>query len=421
MKTSRPRSQPEAFKVRLSFATLVTLCLSSCTGPAPATSPDTTDPKGATARARSLPPLILQAHGEVLVRGTPSEAGLSDAAVRSAVALYRDEIDAGRVAGGVLLIARHGTVVVHEAFGWRDVHAKARMDRAAMFRMSSNTKAVTAAAVALLADRGKLRFTDPVSIHIPSWDTRRARAITIHQLLSHTSGIRIDALFAPAWFRWPWSGPPTLRTETDRIGRVGADASPGGSYFYTNAGYNALGGLVETVSGRRLDVFLHDDIFKPLGMLDTYSFEADERLEGKRHRLGPTYVAGDRGAWAVTWEPDDPPEVPFARGSGGLVTTAWDYAVFIQMLLSGGTYGDVRLLRPETVRAMLTPHTPAGARGYGYGWGINDDGVFTHSGSTGTYAWGDPRTGVIVVALTQTPHATTLRPRLMEILNGGVS
>ena len=112
-------------------------------------------------------------------------------------------------------------------------------------------------------------------------------------------------------------------------------------------------------------------------------------------------------------------EVSFAGGSGGLVTTAWDYAVFLQMLLNGGLYGDVRLLRPETVRAMLTAHTPGGTRGYGYGCGINDDRVFTHSGSSGTFAWGDPQRKVIVVALTQTPGATDLRAPLMKILNGG--
>lgn len=398
---------------------LVTLWLASCTGPAPASTSEQPDVNSATSRTVPVPPLVVQAHGDVLVPATPSDAGLSDAAIRSAVALYHDRIDTGKVAGGVLLIARNGKVVVHEAFGWRDVQAKSPMERTAMFRMSSNTKAVTAAAVALLADRGKLRFTDPVSLHLPSWDNRRARAITIHHLLSHTSGIRIDALFASGWIRWPWSGPRTLRTETDRIGRVGAEAAPGSSYFYTNAGYNALGGLIETVSGQSLDVFLRDEIFKSLGMSDSYSLEAEEKLEEKSHRMGPTYVPSERGGWTVTWRPADPPEVPFARGSGGLVTTAWDYAVFMQMLLNGGIYGDVRLLRPETVRAMLTAHTPGGARAYGYGWGINDDGIFTHSGSSGTFAWGDPRRGVIVVALTQTPGASELRPRLMKILNGG--
>jgi CubicO group peptidase (beta-lactamase class C family) len=392
-----------------SLVLAATLAVWSCTGPAPEPAPSTVP----------VPLLVVKSRGDVLVPATQSNAGLSDRAVQAAVALYRDQIDAGKIAGAVLLIARDGKVVIHEAFGWRDVHAKSPMDRTTMFRMSSNTKPVTAAAVALLADRNELRFTDPVRIHLPTWNNRRARAITIHQLLSHTSGIRIDALFAPEWIRWPWIGPRTLRKETERIGRVGAAAEPGTSYFYTNAGYNALAGLVETVSDQPLDLFLRDQIFEPLGMSDSYSFEADERLGNKIHRLGPTYTPGGGRGWTVTWKPGDPPEVPFPRGSGGLVTTAWDYAVFMQMLLNGGMYGDLRLLRPETVRAMLTPHTPGGARGYGYGWGINDDGIFTHSGSTGTFAWGDSTRRVIVVALTQTPGATDLRPQLMKILNGG--
>jgi CubicO group peptidase (beta-lactamase class C family) len=404
-------------KIRLILTALAALSLASCSRPSSGSSADHPADPSVPARATTPPPLVVQAHGAVLVPATPHEAGLSEATVRSAVAFYRDAIDKGKAAGAVLLIARHGKVVVHEAFGLRDVQARSPMERTAMFRMSSNTKAVTAAAVALLADRGRVRFTDPVRVHIPSWNNRRARAITIHQLLSHTSGIRIDALFAPRWIQWPWSGPPTLRTETDRIGRVGAEASPGGSYFYTNAGYNAMGGLIEAISGRPLEVFLRDEIFRPLGMSDSYSIEGAEKLEGKSPRMGPTYVPGERGGWTVTWRPGDRPEVPFARGSGGLVTTAWDYAVFMQMLLNGGIYGDVRLLRPETVRAMLTVHTPSGARGYGYGWGINDDGIFTHSGSTGTYAWGDPHRGIIVVAFTQTPPASDLRSQLMEILN----
>jgi CubicO group peptidase (beta-lactamase class C family) len=368
-----------------------------------------------SARTDPEPPLVTQAHGAVLTPSAIRDAGLTDDAIRSAIALYRDQVGGGRIVGAVLLIARHGKVVVHDAFGWRDVQSNAPMEPTTMFRMSSNSKALTAAAVALLHDRGELQFTDPVSRYLPSWNHRRARTITIHQLLSHTSGIRIDAMFAPG-IRWPWSGPRTLRSETDRIGNVGATGAAG-EYFYTNAGYNALGGLVEAIAGQSLDTFLRDEIFKPLGMVDSFGHEAADKLQGKEHRLGPTYVPRDGGGWTATWTPADPPEVPFPRGSGGLVTTAWDYAVFIQMLLNGGIYGNVRLLRPETVRTMLTAHTPSGARGYGYGWGINDGGIFTHSGSTGTYAWGDPRQGLIVVALTQTPRATELRPQMMKILS----
>jgi CubicO group peptidase (beta-lactamase class C family) len=89
----------------------------------------------------------------------------------------------------------------------------------------------------------------------------------------------------------------------------------------------------------------------------------------------------------------------------------------MQMLLNGGIYGGVRLLRAETVRTILTAHTPPGARPYGYGWGINEGGIFTHSGSTGTYAWGDPTRGIIVVALANTPDATELRSAMMEIVS----
>jgi CubicO group peptidase (beta-lactamase class C family) len=365
-----------------------------------------------------LLPAILNAQDDVLRPGTARAAGMSDQALRAAVSLYADAVTKGKIVGGVLLIARRGQVVVHEAFGLRDWNAKLPMERTTMFRMSSNTKPLIATAVAILAERDRLRFSDSVKHHLPSWNNRKARGITIHQLLSHTSGIRIDAMFAPApLFRWPWSRPPTLRSETDRIGRVGAKVTPGTSYFYTNAGYNALAGLIETVSDQPLGLFLRDEIYRKLGMRDSYNLEVGESLDGKLGRMGPTYVLGDHGGWTPLWKPGDPPEVPFARGSGGLITTAWDYAVFMQMLLNGGIYGGVRLLRAETVRTILTAHTPPGARPYGYGWGINEGGIFTHSGSTGTYAWGDPTRGIIVVALANTPDATELRSAMMEIVS----
>lgn len=364
-----------------------------------------------------LLPTMLNAQDVVLRPATARAAGMSDQALRAAVALYTDAVAQGKIVGAVLLIARRGHVVVHEAFGLRDWHAKQPMERTTLFRMSSNTKPLIATALAILAERGRLRFSDSVKNHIPSWNNRKARAITIHQLLSHTSGIQIDAMFAPTLFRWPWRTPPTLRSETDRIGRHGAKVTPGTSYFYTNAGYNALGGLIETVSGQPLGLFLRDEIYRKLGMTDSYNLEVAENLDGKLQRMGPTYVPGDKGGWTAMWKPGDPPEVPFARGSGGLITTAWDYAVFMQMLLNGGTYGGVRLLRAETVRTILTAHTPPGARPYGYGWGINEGGIFTHSGSTGTYVWGDPARGIIVVALANTPSATDLRSTMMAIVN----
>jgi CubicO group peptidase (beta-lactamase class C family) len=365
-------------------------------------------------------PSVLGAQAPMLTPATPRAAGMSGVPLDSVAALYRNAVADGKIVGAVVIIARHGKVVMHETFGLRDVQGRRPMERGTMFRMSSNTKPIIAAAVAILTEDGKLSFTDSVKRHLPAWDNRKSRTITVHQLLSHTSGIRIDALFAPRLVSWPWAGRPTLKSETDRIGRVGAADPPGTSYFYTNAGYNALGGLIETVSGRSLDTFLRDEIFVKLGMLDSYADEASANLAGKTGRMGPTYSRDEKAQLRVLWKPGDATDAPFARGSGGVVTTAWDYAVFVQMMLNGGAYGDVRLLRPETVRAMLTPHTPPGARPYGYGWGINPGGIFTHSGSTGTYAWGDPARGVVGVVLAQTTDASDLRARVIQLVNCAV-
>jgi CubicO group peptidase (beta-lactamase class C family) len=361
-----------------------------------------------------------------LTPSSPSAAGMSAPGLDSAVALYRDAVKRSEIVGAVLLVARNGKVVLHEAIGWRNLESKLPMDTSAMFRMSSNTKPVIAAGVAILADEGRLRFSDSVKSYIPAFDNRKARSITVHQLLSHTSGLEIDALFAgraitPARvMSWLRRDPPSLRREANLIGSVGAKTSPGTSYSYSNPGYNTLGALIEIVSGQPLDVFLRENIYDKLGMTDTYNREAAENLDGKLHRMGPVYSRREDGTRFILWKPGDAPDVSFVHASGGLVTTAWDYAVFMQMLMNGGSYGDTRLLRPETVQLMLTNHGPPGSRGYGYGWGINKDGTFTHSGSSGTYAWGDLSRGIIGVALTHTTSGAELRSRFMALVNMAV-
>jgi CubicO group peptidase (beta-lactamase class C family) len=366
----------------------------------------------------ALFPGAICAQDHVLSRGSAREVGMSDSILNSAVRLYADAVADGRIVGGVLLIARNGRIVVHEPFGFRDLRERSPMQRNTMFRMSANTNAVTAAAVAILADRGRLRFSDPVSKFIPAWDNPRARAITVHQLLTHTSGLELEAFFPPRLFAFPWSG-STLRGETNRIGKSGTIVAPGG-YFYSNAGFNALGGLIEAVSGRPLDQFFREEIFEKLGMPDSYSLETESHLGGKLRRMGPTYSPIGGLRWTIRWKPGDPPDVPFATGSQGLISTAHDYAVFMQMLMNGGVYNGVRILETETVRTMLTSHTRRGSLPYGYGWGINAGGVFTHSGSNGTFAWGDPQRGIIVVALAQTTSAVNLRPALMALVNRAV-
>jgi CubicO group peptidase (beta-lactamase class C family) len=296
-----------------------------------------------------------------------------------------------------------------------------------MFRMASNTKPVVATAIARLEEGGELEYSDLVREYIPSFDNYRAGFINVGQLLSHTSGLRIETLFLEPLMEASSEHPeaPTLKLEVGRFGNVGAEVPPGTSYDYNNPGYNTLGALVEIVSGRMLEDYLKDEIYRPLGMVDSYNHEIPEKLEGKLDRMSVVYYErGEDGQWIPGWTPGDPPQMPFVRASGGMISTAQDYAIFLQMFLNGGIYDGVRIIKPETVQRMTTFRTePIGGRGgpnlevhYGYGWFVRDDGVYYHSGSDGTYAWVDPENEVIGLVFTQTPGGRNPRDKFTELV-----
>jgi CubicO group peptidase (beta-lactamase class C family) len=371
------------------------------------------------------PSLAAQTGGRntTLTTGVPADVGMSARALDSAVALYRDAVQQGELVGAVVLVARHGKVVVYEAIGARHHEAGLPMDKGTMFRMASNTKPVVATAIAILAERGKLRFDDPVMKHIPVFDNKNARDITIAHLLSHTAGFRINSLFAgkPMTKSKEHPDAPNLRLEVDRIGKVGAKEKPGATYAYSNPGYNTLGAIIEVVSGQPLEVFLRENIYSKLGMPDSYHLEIADKLDGKLQRMGAVYYARDKktGKWEAGWKPGDPAAVPFVRASGGMISTAWDYAIFLQTHLNGGTYGNVRLLGPESVKLMTTRHSPPGETSYGYGWGLTAD-RFGHSGSDGTYAWVDPTRDIIGLVFTQTPSGKNPTARFREMVSAAV-
>lgn len=358
--------------------------------------------------------LPLSAQGTTLRAGAPADARMSAAVLDSAVALYRDAVQRGDLVGAVLFVARNGTIVLHEALGARNHDAGLPMEKSTMFRMASNTKPVVATAAAILVERGRLRYDDPVSKYIPSFGTGAARAITVHELLTHTSGLRINSLFLN-----PPLDKPTLQLEAARFGAVGPKATVGGEYSYSNPGYNTLGAIIEIASGKLLDRFLDEEIYDRLGMGDTYHHETAEALGAKLARMGAVYYRRDSTTkqWIAGWKPGDKPQVAFVRASGGLISTAADYAVFLQTFLNGGVHGDVRIISPETVKRMTTRHTPAGGPAYGYGWSVDDDGVYSHGGSDGTFAWVDPARGIIGMVLTQTPRGQNPRRQFMEMVN----
>ena len=358
--------------------------------------------------------------------GKPSEVGLDAAILEAGVNMYRKAIERDEVRSAVILIARKGRVVVHEALGWKDKERGIPIKKTAMFRMASNTKPVVATAVAILAEQGKLQFNDPVHRHIKSFDNANASEITLHHLLTHTSGFRIKPIFLKPLIEKSAKYPdaPSLKLEVDRFGVVGAVEPTGKSYSYSNAGFNTLGAVVETISGRPLEIYLDQLIYDPLGMNDSYHHEVADKLDGKLDRMSVVYYQRD-GKWIQGWKPGRPPKYPFVRASGGMISTAMDYAVFCQMYLNDGIYGGKRILKPATVKLMTAPHTESlytsdekakQPHYYGYGWRVHKDGVFGHTGSDGTAAWVDPEEQLIVLAFTQSPTGSKLRDRFFKLI-----
>jgi CubicO group peptidase (beta-lactamase class C family) len=373
----------------------------------------------------------LSAQDVTLSTGDPDEVGLSSAILDAGVELYREAIAAGHLVGAVLLVAKDGKVVLHEALGWRNKGKDLPMEANTMFRMASNTKPPVATAISMLVADGKLEYDDPVRDHIPSFDNYRSGFIQIKHLLSHTSGFRIPTLFLQPYMQASAEHPdaPTLQLEAARFGEVGAEVLPGSSYSYSNPGYNTLGALVEIASGQPLEEFLDNRLYTPLGMNDSYHHEVAEKLDGKLDRMGAVYYSQEGGEWVPGWEPGDPPQVPFVRASGGMISTASDYAIFCQMYLNGGVYGGERIIREETVRLMTTTAFLAGGEaepdrgvrvGYGFGWSVDPDGTFSHTGSDGTGAWVDPNHDLIVLVFTQTPRGRNPRGKFLELVRSAI-
>ena len=159
-------------------------------------------------------------------------------------------------------------------------------------------------------------------------------------------------------------------------------------------------------------------------MNDSYHHEVDEKMDGKLDRMSVVYYQRDgSGEWMPGWTPGDPPQVPFVRASGGMISTAGDYVIFCQMFLNGGEYGGRRYLSDESVRLMTTPkiRTNPGSSGpasyYGYGWSVSEEGVYSHGGSDGTNAFVDPNRNLIVLVFTQTPAGRNPVRRFREIVN----
>lgn len=353
--------------------------------------------------------------------GPAASVGMDHQALNQAVDLFRQAVARDEIRGVVLMVARRGTIVMHEALGWRHVAYKLPMEKDTIFRMASNTKPVVATAALMLEQDGKLSVGDRVGVHLTALDTYRWREVTVGHLLSHASGLRIGPIFLPFDDEKDKREAPTLQNAVAKFGPIGPEFAPGTTYSYNNAGYNTVGAVIERVSGMALEDVLRTRIYEPLGMTDTLNHEDASKLA----RMATVY-AGRKGedgkiAWTQRFTPGDPPDFPVIRASGGMISTAMDYAKFLQMYLNGGTYGGARLLTAASIAKATTSHIDAGNDGgYGYGWMIGPDGSHAHSGSDGTYAWVDPKRELFGLVFTQSPGGINPRLKFREAVTGAV-
>lgn len=390
--------------------------------------------------------------GQGLPQAAPASQGMSAERLQQLAAVMKTAADSGKVAGSVTLVARNGRVVHYDASGLRDVESSAPMAPDSIFRIASMSKAVTSVAVMMLVEEGKVLLDDPVSRFIPSFARTSVvvrppagspasapsgtapalRPITIRHLLTHTAGVSygsgnpMEASYRDAgvigWYFADKDEP--IAASIDRLAALPFDHQPGDRYIY-GFSTDILGVVVEKASGQTLDEFFRTRIFAPLKMPDTHFYLPDD----KRNRLATVYSLESpdgritRAPQPMTGQGDyvEGPRRSFSGGAG-LLSTASDYARFLQMLLNGGELDGVRLLSPKTVELMTSNHVGAlyqdGRFGFGLGFEVTEHvGRSGRHGSVGEFGWGgayftkywvDPQEQLVVVFMTQLLPASGL-------------
>jgi CubicO group peptidase (beta-lactamase class C family) len=271
----------------------------------------------------------------------------------------------GAVPGASLLVIRNGVPVVRRSWGLADVEAHVAAAPETNYRLASVTKQFTAAAILLLAQDDKLFLSDRASKYLPSLP-KSAQSITLHQLLTHTSGlIDYEDLMADTATAQVHDADVLKLIE----GRDSLYFAPGTSYRYSNTGYSLLALIVERVSGKSFATFLHDRVFVPLGMSNTVAHQ--DGVDVVPHRA---YGYTNRNA---SWVRKDQSTTSAVLGDGGIYSSIDDMAKW-----DAAQY-DSRLLNEEWRRVAFTPHTPTDVAGtsYGFGWRITGETLW-HSGET---------------------------------------
>lgn len=361
--------------------------------------------------------------GQKLIEVSPETQKFSPERLQRIDRMVKEYIGRNKMIGAAALIARNGKVVYYRSFGYDDRENKKPLKRNAIFRIASQTKAITSVAVMMLYEEGKFLLEEPVSKYIHSFKNPQVlvkynaadttyttvpakREVTIRDLLNHTSGIgyaqigsrEFTAIYAKNNIRsFFGQGSTSLAEDMQKLGSLPLLHHPGEKFTY-GLNSDVLGYLVEVVSEMSLNDFFRTRIFTPLGMTDTYFYLPRD----KHNRLVSTYTPDTTGKLVKLpgeYYSNGPLVIDYPTtngtyysGGAGLTSTVYDYAIFLQMLLNGGIYDGKRILSPHTIRMMTI--NQVGEVDYGintFGLGFN---VVTQKGSglspapEGSYDWG---------------------------------
>jgi CubicO group peptidase (beta-lactamase class C family) len=368
-------------------------------------------------------------------------AGLDPAKLAALKPELQKFVDSKQIAGAVALIGRHGRIGSLETVGFADVAKQTPMRADTVFRIASMTKIATAVAVMMLEDDGKLAVEDPVEKLLPEFRsleliTKKTEGKdgvtvtlvdaptkpTIAHLLTHTSGMQCGP---PPGFAELYSKKNrTLDEGVVAFSQHPLVSPPGTVWKYCSTAIDTLGRIIEVASGKPYDVFMNERLFRPLGMKDT-TYKPSQALRARTATLykkdGKDNKEGDAATPGVIVASDDtgPPDpIVYPSPSGGLWSTAPDYAKLMQMLLDGGSARGKRFLKPETLAKMTRVHFTSSEKvgfspGLGMGLGVQvvmkpteisaelAPGSYGHGGAYGTQAWVDPKNGVFYVLMLQ--------------------
>ncbi|MEY2783421.1 MAG: Esterase EstB [Pseudomonadota bacterium] len=362
----------------------------------------------------------------------PADVGLCPDRTQRLMDALKREVDSGRLPGAVALIARRGQIGLLEAVGVQDPATGAPMRTDSIFRIYSMTKPVVSVAIMMLVERGQLLISDPVSRWLPEYAHPQVataqglvpaqQAATVQDLLRHTAGLTYEFL-GDSEVQQQYNQHKLASRERNNeefshtLASIPLMFQPGSVWAYSRA-TDVLGRLIEVVTGQSLGDFLHAEIFEPLGMTDTGFWVLPE----EEHRIAEPFAHDPDGG--IPMKVIEPRQVPaLESGGGGLMSTALDYARFLQCLRNKGELNGVRLLSPHMVDYMTSDHLgniPADGTllppGHGFGLGFA---VRTHlglspvPGSVGLYYWGgiagttffvDPALDMYAMLLIQAPN-----------------